>query len=486
MSLGLRLEVGEMSVQTIDVTPEARRKPAGGFEFVSVAELASAWWCYSEKLIRIADLRAWFACHELNARRCELEPGQEPRFNLDELRGLTGVPVSKLRGSITRLQAVGLLSWSESALTFGDGSGLGAEFKAFLSNLPNNARRVPVPRRIIRLIAGGARPALIACILGHLLRCLYYRNRMVEPRGRCKASWIADTFGVSLRRVKEARAELVQLGWLIPHEASQKALNLWGAWVSINLDWERLDGVTDSSGEPKSAPLPAVSEPKSAPPERNREPLRESKNQEPASGGPSGFSNPGEQGGEKPPEKPPTLRNVVPQDLRDTGRLLTLYDEAVRVGLVIDSDSERLKFVAAAEHARVVGTKSPCGLFVRFVRAKLWDYLTHDDEDAANQRLKRHFHGAPRREDVQVPQAPPSAPVLSEDARMVQAAHLAAKQIGYRNDPFYLLKREHPEWTRDRWDTATLELSGRSRPAQSSGMVPVGSQLSGLLGSLVR
>src|SRR6476661_1433102 len=126
---------GDMSVQTIGEGTAARRKPAGGFHFVSVVELASAWWAYSEGLIRIADLRAWFACQEANARRSNGKGGDAPQFGLDEIRGLTGVPVSKLRGSIGRLEAAGLLAWSESALSFGDGHDLGEGFTAFLSGL---------------------------------------------------------------------------------------------------------------------------------------------------------------------------------------------------------------------------------------------------------------------------------------------------------------------------------------------------------------
>lgn len=470
-----------MAAQTIDGCTAARRKPAGGFHFVSVVELASAWWAYSEGLIRIADLRAWFACHEANARRCGGKGRGEPRFNLDEIRGLTGVPVSKLRGSIGRLEAAGLLSWSESALSFGDGSGLGPGFAAFLSGLPNNARRVPVPRRIVRLIAGGSRPALIACILGHLLRCLYYRKGLVEPKGRCKASWVAETFGVSLRRVKEARAELLRLGWLVSEEAPQWALNRWGAWVSINLDWHRLDGVSESGGEPKSAPPRADSVPKSAPPESDEKPLRESKNQKPASGGPSGFSNSEGQGG----ENPPTLRDVVPADLRDTGRLLELHAEAVGLGLVGGSFPDRLKFVAAAEHARVIGTKNPCGLFVRLVRGKLWHFLTHDDEDAANLRLKRHLFGEPRREELPAahPRVAPPGGSLSDDARMVQAVLNAAKRVGFRGDAFYLLRRERPDWTRDRWEAASLELAGGPRAARATELASAGSSLGGFLSS---
>ena len=155
--------------------------------------------------------------------------------------------------------------------------------------------------------------------------------------------------------------------------------------------------------------------------------------------------------------------------------------------LVTDSEGDRLKFVAAAEHARVIGTKNPCGLFVRLVRGKLWHFLTQGDEDAASLRLKRHLFGGPRREEL--PAAPRSCllvPVLSEDARMVQAVQNAAKRVGYRGDAFYLLRRERPDWTRDRWDAATLELLGGSRAARASEPASAGSSLAGIMGALCR
>src|SRR5262249_48017129 len=131
-----------------------------------------------------------------------------------------------------------------------------------------------------------------------------------------------------------------------------------------------------------------------APPDSDEEPLRGDKNQEPAAGGPAGFSQ--AQPGKKTPEsespipvvapvsipaaatgpaaaetpaprsavgpggladrpKPapgkPDLRHVVPEDLADTGRLLELYAQAVAAGLVPASEWGRLRFVAAAEHA---------------------------------------------------------------------------------------------------------------------------------------
>ena len=74
----------------------------------------------------------------------------------------------------------------------------------------------------------------------------------------------------------------------------------------------------------------------------------------------------------------------MPEDLRDTGRLLDLYDQAVARGWVTASERDRLRFVAAAEHARVIGTRNPCGLFVRLVRGGLWHFVTQDDEEAAS------------------------------------------------------------------------------------------------------
>ena len=49
--------------------------------------------------------------------------------------------------------------------------------------IPNHRRLVPVPRRILRLLAGGCRPALIATILGHLIRCLYLKGGQCLGRG---------------------------------------------------------------------------------------------------------------------------------------------------------------------------------------------------------------------------------------------------------------------------------------------------------------
>src|SRR5262245_11475763 len=86
----------------------APRKPRGGYQLIPASCLAVAWWCYREKLIRLADFRVWFAAWEMRARRCR-RPAPLPRwFALDELRGLTGLSHRRLGQSLRRLEAAGL------------------------------------------------------------------------------------------------------------------------------------------------------------------------------------------------------------------------------------------------------------------------------------------------------------------------------------------------------------------------------------------
>jgi len=443
-------------------------KPKGGYRIINGPILAAAWTAYRLKSIRLVDLRVWFAAHEMDARRCQVEHRLPKKFTTKELRKLTGLSARRTKDSLRRLQDAHLLEWAQSGLSFPYSPDdlpvketLG--FRAILDGIPNANRKVPVPRRTLRLIAGGARPALIATILGHLVRGLYLKRGKCFARGRVKASWIADTFGIGLRRVKQARCELIACGWIIPLDADQWALNRWGAHFRINLGWSRLDAsetitrstTTDwdrsddveevrlasdlQAAGTELAPPPAVFCPELAPPESYEEPLdgRE-KNQKPASGGPAGISidnvtdrtsgpqiasqevrallppapvfspapvvqtipsvPPGSRlshtsGTTRPSPGKPDLRNVVVEDLKDTGRLLELYAQAIVRGWVTMSDRDRLRVVGAAEHARVIGTKNPCGLFVRLIRCGLWSFLTQDDEDAASARLKRHLYG---------------------------------------------------------------------------------------------
>lgn len=85
----------------------------------------------------------------------------------------------------------------------------------------------------------------------------------------------------------------------------------------------------------------------------------------------------------------PTLRDVRMEDLRDTRRLLALYDQAVKSGLIRDSEHMRIEFMSLAEHALAEGTTNPCGLFVYLVRNKRFDAITLRDEDGSVEQLRR-------------------------------------------------------------------------------------------------
>ena len=466
---------------------EPKRKPAGGFILISVTQLIMAWTALKDGHIGLRELRVWFALFEMKARRCGAKDDQTPEFGIDELRGLVGGEGGEaLRECLRRLKAAGLIRTLtkesiELASTLDELNFDANPVREALDKIPNHDRLVPVPRRVVRLIAGGARRTLIATLIGHMVRCLYYRKGMVHPAGAVKASWVADVFGVSERRVHEQRQHLIELRILLPLDTPQQVLNRYGQWVVWNLDWSPIAQATlptevkpkeGRAGEPiPSEPSPPPVEP-SPPPaeipppivtpiEKTPKPLRELETRKPASGGPAGFSKTDRE--EKTPE--PTLRNVQPEDLRDPVRLMTLHGQATTEGAISNSEADRLNFFAAANHARVIGSINPPGLFVRIIRSKLFGFLTQADEDAARAQIRRMLYS-----EASSKQSPHSGhprafsgPSLSDDARFVRDITRVLKGKGIpESSAWRFVNREKPEWTRERWDQAQAELDGRA------------------------
>lgn len=446
------------------------------------------WWAYHEGHITKLALRAYFGAIELEVRR-RLSGGKyQP--SLGELRKLVGgleTGQGGLRPAIKQLLAVGLLRacskegivFAESAdeLRCPDRSGL----DAMLGQLQGVTRRVPVPRRMIRRLAGGLSKARTATVLAHLIRCLFYRKgEGVNPVGCCKASWVSDVFGVTERSVFDARKFLVvELGWLLAEDCSQRVLNRDGLWVSVNLAWGP-EGQGDSTelSTADAASAPAAADESSGPrpenaghfagPSTDKNPLRESNNQKPASrppasGGPAGFSS------SNSGEKKPDLRDVVPEDLRDATRLLELHAQAVEARFISASEADRLAFLAASAHARAVGLK-PCRLFSWMVRGKRFEFITQADEDAARSLLKPPV---PRDRERPTP-APQHRPeeTLSADALLARSVQAALARAGFRGDPLPLVRRERPEWTRERWDAAVAELEQPRALVRRGGAMP--------------
>ena len=86
----------------------------------------------------------------------------------------------------------------------------------------------------------------------------------------------------------------------------------------------------------------------------------------------------------------PTLQHITLEDLRDTGRVLTLYAQAREKGLIGQAEADRLTFVALAHHVLLYRPDNPGGLFHRLLTHRLFHYVTQEDEDQALQRLKAY------------------------------------------------------------------------------------------------
>ena len=491
-------------------------KPTWGFRFFTALQLTMLAWALRERLIQPRDAHVYFGCHELVWRRQKLERGRKPRYRAAELVGLCGRGEESIRASLRKLHRLGLISWPPGS--HDDASAIGfarspeqlevedlASFWAMLEAVPNNRRKVPVPRQVLLLMAGGAARAVLVVLIAQMLCGLFYRRRDGRgecwPVGACKVPWIAATFGVGESTVLAARSHLQRIGLLVPRETHQRALNRHGRFFQLNLEWSRPDAaVVDNStvGEGESGnesrPLPPVSGNESRPPRDNWESPSESKHQEPGSARPVGVCSK-----EKNLPKP-TRRRLRLEDLDDTSRLFTLFEEARRDGLVhgaIDPGNRDLReFVAIAEHARTIGTRNPCGLFrwlverwgKRFVlrgrELSIHELVTEGDEDAAHQRIKRHLNPTPFARDRAPKVSRDLFQELSEDAKFAQAAQRALRQRGLTAHPFVYVRQYRPDWTRERWDAAVAEFEA-ARLNQARLNAHVGESVGELVGAFM-
>ncbi len=193
--------------------------------------------------------------------------------------------------------------------------------------------------------------------------------------------------------------------------------------------------------------------------ELDPEPFPEMQNPEPTERGPTGAWH-----SRQSPEKKATLRDVQPKDLSDLGRLRDLHHQAAMRGWVTWSEADRLNVVAMAVHAQRVGHE-PCRLFVALLRDRRWEVITQEDEDTAHRWLREQAYGPPR-PAMPAPAAPAPAVPLSDDAHFAHLAQQVLRHDGWRDDPFLLVKRQYPEWTRARWEQAQAELA-QWRPLQA-------------------
>jgi hypothetical protein len=372
--------------------PVEMGRPLWGYSRVPVESVCRLWSAYREGLLRTADLRTWFAAHELLARRCNLRRGRVPRFTVTEVSSVSSLSISLSKASIRRLTRLGFLTWSNTGIQ--PLCGTEATVVA-LTGLPlmlaavTNPRRVlPIPRHTVLMLARSRRPVLIATILGQLFRCIYYRSRTCVSWGRCKASWVADAFGVDVRNVKAARKELETCGWMRQVTSNHWQRQRFGAAFVITLQWEsRQDRRLHA---PVISPLrKAQKAAKSPPPVSYKDLPFGNEDQNRVSAHRTGVCGEGSGKGE------PRLLHVVPADLVNPERTAALFRQAVSDGLVKDVPMERLRFFAAAERAKRLA-HNPGGFFVTLLRRQLWKHISDRDEEPARRvlvRMPEFFYG---------------------------------------------------------------------------------------------
>ncbi len=333
-------------------------KPRGGYCILHADRILLVWRHFAEGGLQLRDVRVWLACHELVARRCGLANDRKPAYGLEELQRLVGgVGGQHLRASLRRLERHELLTFDEQSIETSPGD-------------EPRGRLVPVPRPLLRMLATSRGKALIATALGHLLRCVFYKRGVCRSGGWCRASWVAESFGIGLRSVKESRARLVALGVLTPVEADQLRLNRYGRPVVVSFTWS-----------PESARPQQVSTTSSAPPrEQKKLSLRRVDHQKPARAAvPAGARIRAEA---------PNLNDVTEADLKDPWRLAALFKQARLRGWVRKTEADILAVYSAAAHACRVGGR-PGALFRWMLFQASYSAISCVDEDRARQLLTR-------------------------------------------------------------------------------------------------
>ena len=395
----------------------------GGYKTQTITQLASILFAHESGNLSLRGMRVYLsavasvAVREASIRSKAKSRGEsrgQSRYTLKELATLTGLTLNKVKKELRALERIGLIAFKEQEILFNERPIEGSEeLLEVLAGRRSTKRPIPLQRKFLRYLCKQTRGsellvALIYCVRGLTIS----RTGEIKSAGSVKATWIGETLGLSERSVRAVRAKLISLNWISKDIASrQLKLNRTGSYFVINLAWE---GVTATGSEvkkrevvsvpvPNFAPLPPKKESNFAPPIRNKKTsLQESKNQKSTFEGrivaplvvrsvnESGVctANKKDRGGDIP-----RISNVRVEDLSVIGRTEVLYWDAVRQGLVTESEASAINYVAAACKARRVKRKDMASapkVFMGIVRKKLWGYIAEEDEDRALAAIKKY------------------------------------------------------------------------------------------------
>ncbi len=352
----------------------------GGYIAVRAGELLSLLIAYKGG-IKPAAVKLYLASH-LEA----VEQGFNPnhKITLNDLAKRARLADYTAQKALRELEAAGLLTLKERTLTFSPG--VTPEAEPYLADLKTSPDRpVPIPRRILRLLASHGKASELIGTLVHLLRCLFINRGSINDTGFIKNELITRLTGLCGRAIQGARNWMKKMGFISARSVSQRVLNRLGSCFSVNLNPNlgtepgAIIAPQELSRVAEFAPPPAVTLIC-----KNNKPINhyayaQSKGKEcPCKSGVFGVTH-----------KRSTLTDIKPEDLREIPRLEALYRQAVARKWLPDCEASIKNFVGAATRARQV-EGNPVKIFVGIVKKGLWHHITQAQEGRGLKDLNRY------------------------------------------------------------------------------------------------
>ena len=481
-----------MPPATADLGPEtpAVQDILGGTCPLAPMQICLLWAARQEKIISPLAFTVYVAAHEVKYWRSKTEPGETYHYTpygfqrADVNRLLPEVPAAKIAKAFDELEAIHLLTISECGIWFAETLNevtvherVTQRALTMFNQLHPDTRDklIKIPRRLLKLIIQcGRRIVRTATLFGLLLTTmLTKRTTQYEGyKGCCKAAWIGKLFGVNAKRVNLERARLIEEGWFTREPTTPRARKKFGQWVRLTL------APSEPTPEPVENPTPET--PKVQP----QTPHADTKVQpllNPSLASEEAILNnqilPAEEpdaGADQPnPLHAPIWTDMQLHDLRHDVRSEALWQQAIQLGHLKNTPSDRLNFFAAIAHALRVATHNACGLLRTVVEQRLWHFLGHADEYNAIQRLRRSTDEYEAKEAQRMHPNPfltmpanrsgevNKQPALSEDALIVQTVTADLQQAGVTSDVFRTVQRHGylRDWDQDRWLQAEQELA---------------------------
>jgi hypothetical protein len=453
-------------------------------------QICLLWAARQEKIISPLAFNVYVAAHEVKYWRSKTEPGETYRYTpygfqpADVNRLLPDVPEAKIAKAFDELDAIHLLTISESGIWFAetlDEVNVHERIKQRALTMFNQLhpdtrdKLIKIPRRLLKLIIQcGRRIVRTATLFGLLLTTmLTKRTTQYEGyKGCCKAEWIGSLFGVNAKRVNLERARLINEGWFTREPTTPRVRKKFGQWVRLNL--------TPSEPTPEAVetpdPDPPKVQPQTPPDDTKVQPLLN-----PSLASKEAILNNQTLSAEEPDAgvdqqknlDEPIWTDIQPDDLRQDARSEALRQEAIQRGHLKNTQPDRINFFAAIAHALRVAKHNACGLLRTVVEQGLWHFLSQADEYNAIQRLRRADDEHEAKEAQRMHPNPfltMSADKsgeaheqlgLSEDALIVQTVTADLQRAGVTNDVFGMVQRHGylREWDQDRWLQAEQELA---------------------------